>query len=102
MKKKRKPVPEHIKFRRAFAKRARIAAKASDALVELIGAVLHGLPPEVQGATLGELTALWLAGHHPAIRDQVMAVHLGMIKHLIPLCQAKILHEHGGAWPTKQ
>jgi hypothetical protein len=27
------------------------------------------MPPEVQGAALAELVAIFVAGHHPCIRD---------------------------------
>jgi hypothetical protein len=40
----------------------------SQALVKLIEPMLAGQGPEVQAAALADLTAIWLAGHHPSLR----------------------------------
>jgi hypothetical protein len=61
-------------------------AKASDVapLVSRIGTdILAGLAPEVQGAVLADLTALYFAGHHPSVREQVLAMHFEAIRSLI-------------------
>lgn len=42
---------------------------------DTIGKVLAGHEPEWQSAVLADLTARWLAGCHPAMREEVFRVH---------------------------
>jgi hypothetical protein len=59
---------------------------------------LAGLPPEVQGAILADLLALWLAGHHiegdkdatRAMRAELLAEHCTYVRQLTSV-NAKIL-----------
>jgi len=42
----------------------------SDELVKIARGVLAGEDADVQGATLAQLLAMFIAGHHPGLRDQ--------------------------------
>lgn len=54
-----------------------------DAMVKAISAVLVGKPPEIQGAVLADLLAMWLAGHPSFARDEVLAQHIELVLELI-------------------
>ena len=53
-----------------------------------IGRILYGLGPIVQGGILAELTSLWLGGHHPEMRAEILALHVETIKKLISVNDA--------------
>jgi len=59
------------------AKRNPFAAqvKESMATADRIRPLLAGLPPEVQGATLADLTMQWVLGHCPESRGEILATH---------------------------
>ena len=52
--------------------------------------LLKGHPPEMQGAVLADLLAIWLAGHHVAgdedatrmMRAELLAMHCGQVRFL--------------------
>lgn len=54
-------------------------------LVERIKPLLAGKPPELQGAVLAELLAMFIAGHHPDLRSKILALHFRATMNLIPL-----------------
>lgn len=54
------------------------------AIARKIAPLLAGNPPQIQGAVLAELLSLWLAGHHPDIREEVLQLH---IMHMRPLIE---------------
>jgi hypothetical protein len=54
-------------------------------VAEKIKPLLAGLPPEVQGAVLGQLVAIWSAGHHPSIRDERWRDLVMLIRELTPV-----------------
>jgi hypothetical protein len=66
------------------------AATRTLELCKKIGPFLHGQGPEVQGAVLAELTSMWLAGHHPGVRDTVWRAHQIVVWDLLQI-NAKIL-----------
>lgn len=45
-------------------------------LVEAIRPILAGHQPDIQGAVLAELTAIWLTGHPPQIRPEMFALQV--------------------------
>jgi len=61
------------------------------ALVGQIRPILAGQPPEVQGAVIADLLAIWLAGHHVAgdpdatreLRGDLLANHLLHVEQLV-------------------
>lgn len=54
---------------------------------------LAGKPPELQGAVLAELLSMWLAGHQPAIREEMLARHIEHVRPLITVNAAIIRGE---------
>jgi hypothetical protein len=61
--------------------------------VERIGPILAGRPPEIQGAILADLLAMWLAGHHCAgdeyltqqLREGLLAEHCTAVRQLVEI-----------------
>ena len=64
-------------------------------LVNEIGPMLHGKGPDVQGAVLADLASMWLAGHSPAIREEVMKMHFQAIRDLIPESEKQLFGKAG-------
>ena len=62
-------------------------------IVERIGPLLGGEPPEAQGAALADLLAIWLAGHEVpgnpdathTLRAELLAEHLHLVRQLVPV-----------------
>lgn len=71
-------------------------------IVERVRPSLAGRSPEVQGAVLADLLAMWLAGHivkddpagTDALREELLEMHLRTVRKLIPVNAATI---HGGS-----
>jgi hypothetical protein len=71
------------------------AKQASEVMqiVRLIRPLLKGRDPEVQGAILADLLAMWLAGHVNArdpedsdrIREAALAIHIEAVRGMIKL-----------------
>jgi hypothetical protein len=61
--------------------------------IELIKPVLHGRPPEMIGAILADLLAIWLAGYHVeddadatrSLRAELLAMHCRTVGALVPI-----------------
>jgi hypothetical protein len=49
--------------------------------------------PEIVGAALGELVAIFLAGHHPSMRDTARRLLLEYIDELIPVVAEEMIAE---------
>ena len=41
-------------------------------IVDQIRPILANCPPELPGAVIADLLSIFIAGHHPALRDEVM------------------------------
>lgn len=54
-------------------------------LAELGAALFAGKDPEVQGAALAELLALFLSGHPPGLRDLILSQHIMAVRGLVEL-----------------
>ena len=65
-------------------------AQQQKRLVKRIKSLLADKPPEVQGAALAELLAIYLAGHAPKFRDMVLVLHVDVARGLVPACEAEI------------
>lgn len=52
-------------------------------IVKQIRLLLGGKPPELQGAVLADLLAIFLAGHHPLMRDEIFRLHIEAVRSLI-------------------
>jgi hypothetical protein len=62
---------------------------------EKIRPILAGLAAEVQGAVLADLLAIWLAGHNPELREDMLVMHLGMVRKLLTVNARDIAQRHG-------
>jgi hypothetical protein len=61
--------------------------KATDVapIVDRIKPLLAGHDPSLQGAILGDLVAIFLAGHAPALREEMLQVHIDLVRQLTEL-----------------
>jgi hypothetical protein len=57
----------------------------SDALVERIKPMLADNSPEVVGATLSQLLAIFIAGHAPPLRDESLRLLVQCAEDLVPV-----------------
>jgi hypothetical protein len=71
-------------------------AREASRLSALIQPLLHGRGPELQGAVLADLLAMFIAGHHPGLREEILQMHLGAVRELVPVCERQIFAQHGG------
>jgi|SRR5882724_6636279 len=78
-------------------------------LVNKIKTHLQGKGPELQGAALCDLLAMYIAGHHPSLRDEVLEIHINAVRALVPVNEAALFEHYGGkpeGWddppPTKK
>jgi hypothetical protein len=63
-------------------------ARESQALVARIRPLLAGRSPEIQGAVLCDLLALWLAGHYRMGDEMIetqLQLWLGCVRKLVPV-----------------
>lgn len=65
-------------------------------LVDRIRKHLRGKRPELQGAVLCDLLAMYIAGHHPAMRDAVLEFHIHTVRALVPVNEAALFEQYGG------
>ena len=56
---------------------------------------LAGLPGEIQGAVLADLMSLWLAGHHPDLRQKVFQDWLEVTRKLVEPSEREIFGSAG-------
>jgi hypothetical protein len=56
---------------------------------------LAGKGPDVKGAVLADLLSVWLAGHHPDLRDELLHFHIDRVKQLVPLSEREIFGHEG-------
>ena len=70
------------------------------AISETIGPMLRGLGPDVQGSVLADLVATWLAGFRgdgaQALREELLAGHISLVRDLIPVNEKIILDRLAG------
>ena len=71
-------------------------ARDVDRIVEAIRPLLAGRPHEVQGAVLADLLAMWIAGHHPALRHEMLTMHVDMVRKLVAPNEAALIERLGG------
>lgn len=71
------------------------AAHEVERIVEQCRHELAGHPPEIQGAALADLLAIWLAGHPPPMREELLRVHIDMMCQLIPVNEEMIAKRTG-------
>jgi hypothetical protein len=71
------------------------------AIVVAIKPLLAGHNPGVRGAALAELLAPFVAGRHPTVRDEILALHIGAVRQLIPVAEREIFGDgpRPDGWP---
>ena len=61
------------------------AVNKSCELIENIKPMFAGQHPDIVGAVLVQLLAVWLAGHHPDVRDEVLQAFLNSVAEMVPV-----------------
>lgn len=59
-------------------------------VTEAIKPLLAGKGPDVQGGIIANLAAIWLVGHAPYMREEVLQGHIKVIRDLMPLSEAEL------------
>jgi hypothetical protein len=72
-----------------------LAWASIDDVVDFIKPLLVGRPPEMQGAILANLLALFLAGTAPPLREDILKMHIEAVKLLIPVCEQELFGGQG-------
>lgn len=72
-----------------------IAALKVTEIVNAIKPLLGGHPPEVQGAVIADLLAIWLASHAPELRETALTFHIDMVRLLTATEEALIFGADG-------
>lgn len=67
-------------------------------LVSAIRPMLAGRDPAVISATLADLLAMLIAGHHPDLRRDVLKQHMTLVRDLIPQNEKQMFGDEG--WPV--
>lgn len=69
--------------------------------IERIKIVIAGTNPATQAAALADLVALFLAGQHPHLREQLLLHHVTTVRELVPPNEAKLFADTGypAGWP---
>ncbi|MCD9821225.1 hypothetical protein [Bradyrhizobium japonicum] len=57
---------------------------------------LQGEGPEVQGAVLVDLVSMYFAGHHPAMREEMIEFFIRGVRSLIGVNEQILFERHGG------
>jgi hypothetical protein len=70
-----------------------------DRLVQRIKPILAGHPPEIQGGALADLLSMFIAGHHPALREEVLQQTIKTARDLVAPNEQMIFEAHGGKPP---
>jgi hypothetical protein len=75
-------------------------ARLADRISDKIKPFLAGHPPEVQGAVLADMLAIFLAGHiGPGVdllREQLISQHVATARELVANYDAERLHQASG------
>lgn len=50
----------------------------------MIRPLLAGHSPQIQGAVLADLLSVFIAGHHPSLREEILALHIETVRALVP------------------
>ena len=58
---------------------------AAEKLYRQVLDILAGNNDEIVGAVIGQVLAVWIAAHHPMLRDEVSAMLFGMVRDLVPM-----------------
>ena len=69
-------------------------------LSDMIRPILAGHPPGVQAMTIADLLSLLLAGTHPSLRDEVLALVVDSARGLVPVNETILFGAAG--YPVRQ
>ncbi|WFU42623.1 hypothetical protein QA640_09265 [Bradyrhizobium sp. CB82] len=69
------------------------ALRQSDHLVDLIPPFFAGQTPEVQGATIAQLLAIFVAGHAPPLRSGARKFLIGCAEELVPIIIEEMIED---------
>jgi hypothetical protein len=72
-----------------------MATRAMAISKEISLALQPRYPPELQGAVLADLLSIWLAGHAPIVREEILQLHIAHVRELIEINEKLILGEQG-------
>ena len=84
-------------IRRNFDTKAQ--AEEAMTLSREIQPMLKGRTAEVQGAALADLLAIFIAGHHPDLREEILRWHIKITRSLIPASVKQIREQQPGKLP---
>jgi hypothetical protein len=70
-------------------------AKRAEALSHAIRPLLQGQGADAQGAALADLVSMWIASHHPELRDGVLRAWVDVVQKLIPESEKEIFGTPG-------
>jgi hypothetical protein len=62
---------------------SRVGPRDVEHLSNRIKPLLAGKSPELQGAVLADLLALFIAGHHPGLREEILLLHIEAVRALV-------------------
>jgi hypothetical protein len=70
-------------------------AYVAEQVASIIKPFLAGRDPGVQGAVLADLLSIWIAGFHPALREEMLALHIKGVVSLIEVSEREIFGPDG-------
>ena len=70
-------------------------ATAAQQIGAAIRPMLAGLEPEVQSSILADLLSIWIAGRAPKEREMVLAMHIALVKDLVPQSEGELFGDAG-------
>lgn len=70
-------------------------ALLSQELADQIKPILAHNDPSIQSATLADLLAMWVAGHAPELREEVLDMHIRLVRDLVPINEEMMFGEAG-------
>jgi hypothetical protein len=73
----------------------RVGVTKVEELSARIRPMLAGNDPAIQSAVIADLLAMWIAGHHPELRDELFTQHIALVRRLVPVCEAQIFGPGG-------
>lgn len=69
--------------------------RAIIAISQQIKPYLVGAGASIQGGVLADLVSLWIAGHHPDLREDILTEFVRITRKLVPVSEKEIFGEHG-------
>ena len=81
--------------RRTVPARADNTVEAVERATMTAHRLLAGHDPAWQSAVLADLLSLWVAGHRPDVREDVLAIHIELVRKLIPASELQMFGPAG-------